>query len=1050
MSQFSRSPVTAVLGPTNTGKTHLAVERLCAHSSGMMGFPLRLLAREVYDRVVAIKGPKEVALITGEEKIMPEGARWFLCTAESMPLEKEFAFVALDEAQLGIDPERGHIFTDRMLRARGRKETMILGSAALTPMVKALLPKAEIISRPRFSTLSYAGAKKLSRLPKRSAIVAFSAEEVYAVAEMLRRLRGGAAVVMGALSPSTRNAQVEMFMNGDVDYLVATDAIGMGLNLDVTHVAFASLRKFDGRRTRRLTVMEMAQIAGRAGRHHKDGTFGSLGGEDGEGGFTPEEIDAIENHRFSPIESLYWRDGQPSMSSIDGLIDALEARPTVPQLRPAPQSADLAVLKTMAGDPLVRQRVRNPAAVRRLWDCCGLPDFQKLGADHHARMVSRLWQFRSEGNGYVPRDWFAQNISRLDTVQGDMDTLSGRIAAVRTWSYIAHRPDWLEKPAEMAQRTREIEEKLSDALHSALTQRFVDRRTSLLLRDIGRNRDDLPFDLDEDGTVHVDGEPLGRLHGFRFLVDPQARGGDRKLLLAAAERRLGKMLTVKAEELIAAPDSELTLNAAPGANPQILWREDPVATLHSGASLLSPEIRVDKAITALGQDIANSVVTRIQGWMKAQHERHLAPLLRILEQAGLPETPAVVRALFIQLADAGGIMARTDLDDALALLDKEQRQIVRKAGFTIGVLDIYHHALLKPGASLWRLALSAVKRDKPMLPLPQAGAVLLTLSEREAQMGARHAGYRGFGDAQVRIDMVERIARGGHEAIAKNERYDVLSPFIVSLGLSEQLFNTIMRNAGFRQITPRAEEAAVAQEQEAEVAPVDGVQAEAVVAEEGAANVAEDSVAPAEVQPADADTSVEEAAAQADAVEENAAQIEPTQVEVADSPSTDVTPDDASGEAADNAPALASETASEAVPADAEATPASADAEESAAVPPQGANWVFRGRRKPREPYAGGRRDGADRNRGGHSGAGYNARQDDRGQDGPRNARGGKGGQRDGRDNRENRDNRSGKGPRKGDGGRRDQPATYRSREPERPAGGGAFAELATLLGRKD
>ncbi|OYW84854.1 MAG: helicase, partial [Sphingobium sp. 32-64-5] len=490
MVQFSRTAVTAVLGPTNTGKTHLAVERFCAHSSGMMGFPLRLLAREVYDRVVAIKGPGEVALLTGEEKIMPPGARWFLCTAESMPVDRDFSFVALDEAQLGIDRERGHVFTDRMLRARGRDETMILGSASLAPMVRALLPKAEIISRPRFSTLSYAGAKKLSRLPRRSAIVAFSAEEVYAVAEMLRRLRGGAAVVMGALSPSTRNAQVQMFMNGDVDYLVATDAIGMGLNLDVAHVAFASLRKFDGQRSRRLTIAEMAQIAGRAGRHQKDGTFGSLGGEESESAFRPEEIEAIEAHRFPPLDWLFWRDGAPPMDSVEALIAALEAKPDRPELRAAPQATDLAVLKALAETDMVAGRARTPHQVRRLWDVCGLPDFQKLGADHHARMVARLWQYRSTGHGHVPRDWFAQNIARLDNVQGDVDTLSGRIAAVRTWSYIAHRPDWLDHPAEMAERTRALEEKLSDALHAALTQRFVDRRTSLLLRDIGQNRHD--------------------------------------------------------------------------------------------------------------------------------------------------------------------------------------------------------------------------------------------------------------------------------------------------------------------------------------------------------------------------------------------------------------------------------------------------------------------------------------------------------------------------------------------------------------------------------
>lgn len=913
MVHFSRAPVTAVLGPTNTGKTHLAVERFCAHSSGMMGFPLRLLAREVYDRVVALKGPKEVALITGEEKIEPPGARWYLCTAESMPLQKDFSFVALDEAQLGTDPERGHIFTDRILRARGRDETMILGSGALSGMVRSLLPDAEIISRPRFSTLSYAGAKKLSRLPKRSAIVAFSAEEVYAVAEMLRRLRGGAAVVMGALSPSTRNAQVKMFMNGDVDYLVATDAIGMGLNLDVAHVAFASLRKFDGVRTRRLTISEMAQIAGRAGRHQKDGTFGSLGGEDGEGAFRPEEIEAIEAHEFPRIEHLYWRNGAPPLDAgIDALIAALEAKPDRLELRPAPQAVDLAVLKAMADDAEVRARVRSTAALRRLWDVCGLPDFQKLGPEHHRATVARLWRYLSEGNGHIPQDWFAGQVARLDNAQGDVDTLSGRIAAARTWSYIAHRPDWLAHPAEMAERTRALEEKLSDALHAALTQRFVDRRTSVLLRDIGQKNDHLPVDIDADGSVHVDGEPLGSLKGFRFHVDPQARGGDRKLLLAAAERRLGKMLTVKAEELIAAPDGEFALSAAPGETPGLLWREEKVAMLHAGPTLLHPEVRVDKAIVALGQDVANRVTARLNTWMQAQHERHLAPLLRIAELSTLEETPAVVRALLIQLGDAGGIIARVDLDDALNRLDKDQRQIIRKAGFTIGVLDIFHHALLKPGAALWRLALMALQRNKPMLPLPQAGAVVLNLKAREEAMGAGRAGYRSFNDTQIRIDMIERIARGGHEAIAKNERYDAASPFIVSLGLAEPLFNQIMRGAGFRPVTPRAVEPVVEEataenpDSPKELPPIPPSE------DEPGATPDETPVLPDDPAPT--------------APPQEFPAAEPTEIPLSDpSPTPDSVPEATASEL---------EAVAEAV---------------SEAAPPPGANWAFRGRHKPKE-----------------------------------------------------------------------------------------------------
>jgi ATP-dependent RNA helicase SUPV3L1/SUV3 len=810
MVQFARSPITAVLGPTNTGKTHLAVERMCGHSSGMMGFPLRLLAREVYDRVVAIKGKEQVALITGEEKIAPPNARYFLCTAESMPLGgsreagteglRDYAFVGLDEAQIGADPERGHIFTDRLLRARGREETMILGSASIARLVKALVPEVDIIGRPRFSTLSYSGAKKLSRLPRRSAIVAFSAEEVYAVAEMLRRFRGGAAVVMGALSPSTRNAQVQMFLNGDVDYLVATDAIGMGLNLDVSHVAFASLRKFDGHRTRRLTVAEMAQIAGRAGRHHKDGTFGSLGSEDGDAAFTPEEIEAIEEHRFPRLEHLYWRDGEPRCDSLDQLISDLQERPDRPELRAAPEAVDLAVLRKLAADPLVIERVRGKRQVTRLWAACGLPDFQKLGADHHARMVQRIWRFLSEGDGHIPRDWFATQIARLDSIQGDIDTLSGRIAAARTWAYIAHRPDWLAFPAEMAERTRVLEEKLSDALHAALTQRFVDRRTSVLLRDIGQNIEALPVAIEPSGEVTVDGETIGRLDGFRFSVDPEARARDRKLLLAAAERRLGRILRVKADELLNAPDSDFALTDAAGEMPGISWKGDAVAVLLAGPGLLTPEIRLDRALVALGPDVQKQISSRIISWFDAQKLRHLTPLLKMAEASQDAQVPAVVRAVFAQLADAGGVVSRTDLDSALGHLDKDQRHLLRRAGLDIGVLDIYHPGLLKPGGAKWRAALIATRLGKPCLPMPTPGITLIGTEDRTEQMGARAAGFRGFGPQMLRVDMAERMARAAHEAIAKGEAFTALSPQIVSLGLHEPAFLELMRLSGFRPV----------------------------------------------------------------------------------------------------------------------------------------------------------------------------------------------------------------------------------------------------------
>ncbi|MDQ4088310.1 MAG: helicase, partial [Pseudomonadota bacterium] len=627
MSDFGRAPLKAILGPTNTGKTHLAVERMCGHSSGMIGFPLRLLAREVYDRVVRLKGENQVALLTGEEKIVPAQARWFLCTAESMPMERDFAFVAVDEAQLGADPERGHVFTDRMLHARGREETMILGSETLAPMVRSLLPKAEIVGRPRFSTLSYAGPTKLSRLPPRSAIVAFSAEQVYAVAEMLRRMRGGAAVVMGALSPRTRNAQVAMYQAGEVDYLVATDAIGMGLNMDVTHVAFAGLSKFDGHRRRRLTVAEMAQIAGRAGRHQQDGTFGSLTLEgDALAEFRPEEVAAIEEHRFTPLEFLYWRESELDFDSVDGLVRSLERRPARRELRPAPEAIDLAVLKFLAEDPVVRSRA-SAQNVRRLWAACGLPDFRKTGPEHHARLVARIFTHLSEGDGKIPQSWYAAEVARLDNVQGDIETLADRLAGVRTWAYIAHRADWLAEPAAMAGRAMAVEEKLSDALHERLTQRFVDRRTSVLMRDLGKKgTGEFPVLIDEQGEVSVGSYAIGRLQGFAFEVDPAARHADRKMLLATAERRLSGEYEKRAAALVADTDAHFSLRAEPERPVAILWRGHEVARLGPGKNLLSPRILLDRRIDSVSQRGRDAVVERLQNWIREQVERTLGPL----------------------------------------------------------------------------------------------------------------------------------------------------------------------------------------------------------------------------------------------------------------------------------------------------------------------------------------------------------------------------------------------------------------------------------------
>ena len=794
--------VKAVLGPTNTGKTHLAVERMCAHSSGLMGFPLRLLAREIYDRIVAMKGANQVALLTGEEKIIPDKARWYCCTAESMPTgrgvdenARDFAFVALDEAQLGADPERGHVFTDRLLHARGREETMILGSESLKPMVRALLPRAEIIGRPRFSTLSYAGAAKLSRLPPRSAIVAFSAEQVYAVAEMLRRTRGGAAVVMGALSPRTRNAQVAMYQAGEVDYLVATDAIGMGLNLDVGHVAFAGLAKFDGKRRRRLTIAEMAQIAGRAGRHQRDGTFGTLTLE-GEplAEFRPDEVEAIEQHRFAPLDHLYWRESRLDFAGIDPLIRSLERRPVIAGLRAAPEAIDLAVLRLLAADSLVRDRAKG-GLVERLWTACGLPDFRKTGPEQHSRLVARLFGHLSEGHGHLPQGWFASEVARLDNVQGDVDTLADRLAGIRTWAYVAQRPDWLAAPADMAARAMAVEEKLSEALHERLTQRFVDRRTSLLLRDLGKDAAPPPVAIDAEGEVSVGPYPIGRLNGFAFEVDPAARHADRKMLLATAERRLGQEYERRATALAADADQHFSLRSEPEEPIALLWRGHEVARLAPGKNLLSPRLTLGRGLDAVSLKGRARVMERLTDWLRAGIEARLAPLRAAGHAARDPAAPPAMRALLALLVDEGGIIAREAVAEPLAALDRDQRRAVARLGARIGALDLFMPALLKPEAMRWRAALRAAAADEAMPALPPPASVVLPPPGDPALLV--RLGFRAAGPQMIRVDVAERIAHRAHQARAGKAAEAVDPALITSLGLQPAALAKLMRDIGF-------------------------------------------------------------------------------------------------------------------------------------------------------------------------------------------------------------------------------------------------------------
>ncbi|MEO0500344.1 MAG: helicase-related protein [Pseudomonadota bacterium] len=795
--------LTAVLGPTNTGKTHLAVTRMCGHASGMMGFPLRLLAREVYDRVVAIKGAAQVALVTGEEKIVPPGARYWLATAEAMPTDVQPDFLAIDEVQLAADPERGHVFTDRLLHRRGTAETMLLGAATMAPMIRRLLPDADIDGRPRFSTLAFAGPKKVSRLPRRSALIAFSAEAVYGLAEMLRRQKGGAAVVMGALSPRTRNAQVELYQSGEVDYLVATDAIGMGLNMDIGHVAFAALDKFDGERQRRLTPAEIAQIAGRAGRYQTDGTFGTITLGEGASAtaaeLQPHEITAVEDHDFKSVRALSWRNARLDWRSLDALVASLMQPPERDDLKRTRRATDEAVLRLLAAEDWVRERATSPARIQRLWSVCSLPDYRKSGAKGHAILAGRMFRHLTDGAGHLPPDWIASELAHLDDVQGGIDALSTRMARARTWTYAAHRPDWLADASHWAGRAREVEDRLSDALHERLRQRFVDRRTSVLMKGLAAGGAHLPLAVDPDGTVAIGGEEIGTLTGFRFRASPDADAGEQKRLMATAERRLGDELARRARTLAAADDDSFALATDGRLPPRILWQGARVARLHKGASVLAPDIRLARALDPLPAALRTRVADRLGRWLAGRIEGELAPLAHLARTAAADDTSPMARGLAVQLVEALGILPKAPLAPLLAAMTQKDRAFLARAGVTIGVAHVFLPALLKPGPTRWRLALWAIGSGLERLPPSPAPGLVSVPSDEGAPSGFyAAAGFAIFGARAVRLDMVERLSRAMHKARKGRAPFVPDPDWLSTLGLDADAFRAVMRALGYR------------------------------------------------------------------------------------------------------------------------------------------------------------------------------------------------------------------------------------------------------------
>jgi ATP-dependent RNA helicase SUPV3L1/SUV3 len=798
--------VTAVLGPTNTGKTHLAIDRMLAHSSGVIGLPLRLLAREVYNRAVERVGAESVALITGEEKIKPANPRFWVCTVEAMPRDLDVAFVAVDEVQIAGDLERGHVFTDRMFNRRGREETLILGAATVRPLVQRLLPGVDVIQRPRLSQLTFAGEKKITRLPRRSAIVAFSAEEVYAIAELIRRQRGGAAVVLGALSPRTRNAQVELYQSGEVDYIVATDAIGMGLNLDVDHVAFASDRKFDGYQFRRLNAAEMAQIAGRAGRATRDGTFGTTGRCPA---FEIELVERLEGHSFEPVVVLQWRNTDLDFRSIAALLESLAEVPDEEGLTRAPIADDVRVLERAARDDDVIKLATDRRTVELLWEACQIPDYRKIAPAAHAELILTLFGFLAR-SGKIPPDWFARQVAQADRTDGDIDTLSYRIAQVRTWTFAANRADWLEDPEHWQGVTRAVEDKLSDALHERLTQRFVDRRTSVLMRRLRENAM-LETEITKTGDVVVEGHVIGHLSGFEFAPASSAGEQDAKALRAAAQKALAGEIESRAKHLAEAGDEAFVL-ASDGT---IRWTGEPVARLVAGENLLEPRLRVlaDEQLTGAARD---SVDARLVRWLGAHVEKLLGPLVTL---GKAEDIAGIGRGVAFQIVEALGVLERQRVAEEVKSLDQDARASLRKYGVRFGAYHIYLPALLKPAPRALGLMLYGLKHGGlgqhglDTLPaLAASGRTSIAVDEAVAKPLYRIAGYRVCGPRALRVDILERLADQIRPALAWRPGAPSAKPagaldgrgFVVTVGMTSlagcagEEFAAVLRALGYR------------------------------------------------------------------------------------------------------------------------------------------------------------------------------------------------------------------------------------------------------------
>ena len=792
---MSKNKITAVLGPTNTGKTHLAIETMLSFDSGMIGFPLRLLAREIYDKVIKKTGPDKVALITGEEKIIPSNAKYFLCTVESMPIDKYLDFVGIDEIQMCSDHERGHIFTDRLLNLRGNKLTMFMGSNTIKNIILKLDGDIEFINRNRLSKLSYTGHKKISRIQRKTAIIAFSSEEVYAIAELIRRQKGGAAIVMGSLSPKTRNAQVQLYQSGDVDFLVATDAIGMGINMDLDHVYFSNLKKFDGKKLRKLNLSEIGQIAGRAGRYLNDGSFG-ITGECKE--VNPEDINLLENHKFEEIQYLFWRNSNLNFNNPFVLIKSLDEKPNKNWLRKVHECEDEKALKYFLRDKIFENIQFDKEKLSLLWECCQIPDFVKKTYGNHYEVIGTVFKYLNSKKGKVTDDYMNLQLMKLDKLEGNVDSLSNRIANVRTWSYVSNKNNWIENQNYWIEKTKLLEDKLSDRLHEELTKTFIDKRASVLARGL---KQDMDFDTKilENNEVMIDNQFIGKINGLKLELDLKkgALETDIKSLKKAARQTVGPELEKRTQTIIETGLIELQDDF------KIYWNKSSIAKLNSGKDYLNPniELLVDDI---LEQTHRKKLINFLGEWLKNKINTVLESLV---ELKNLKDKNSSIKALAYQLYENNGVLKRINVFEYLKNLGQNERKILRDLGVKFGRYHIFLHRLIKPEAVSLRTLLWKNYNQKYFdLKPPTFGLNFIDSKDHKNKNFMLLCGFEKFNNLYVRIDILERLfMQIINSNTEKDKEIKMIPEMLNLLGCSKDNFKELLKNMDYKVIEKNTE-----------------------------------------------------------------------------------------------------------------------------------------------------------------------------------------------------------------------------------------------------